>query len=122
MRSDLYEKLTSPAGKVSYKLVAAEKPESPLPQGFSFDMTEGQIISAIGFLAVAAISGYQNLVPAHKLVFRKIQPVKDAVLEMYRGTGQHIDEEMIAFVAAAWDGTMRRLDGEGEHGTDKRNL
>ncbi len=106
---ELYEKLTSPAGKVSYKLhVPVPSPSHAL----NLDMTEGQIVSAIGGLAVIAIHGYQQMLPEHKLIARKVQKVKDAVLEMYQGTGQHIDEETIEFVCAAWDGTMRALSGE----------
>ena len=107
---ELYEKLTSEKGKVSYKLHVPTPVVSP--HALNMDMTEGQIVSAIGGLAVIAIHGYQQMLPEHKLIARKVQKVKDAVLEMYKGTGQHIDEETIEFVCAAWDGTMRALSGE----------
>jgi len=77
----------------------------------SDDMTEEQLVSCIGGLAILAIHGYQSLVPEHKRVAKKIQTVKDKVLEMYSGCGADISQEHIDFVCKAWDGTMRKLAG-----------
>lgn len=92
--------------KVTYQ------PYTPPPLQLSDDMTEAQLVSCVGGLAVLAINGYQCLVPKHKRVATKIQVVKDKVLEMYKGTGAEISHEHIDFVCQAWDGTMRKLAGK----------
>jgi hypothetical protein len=78
----------------------------------SDDMTEEQLVSCIGGIAILAIHGYQNLVPEHKRVAKKVQKVKDSVLAMYQDCGAHIDQDHIDFVCAAWDGTMKKLAGQ----------
>lgn len=75
----------------------------------SDEMTGGQLVTAVGTLAVKAIHGYHVLLPEHKRVAKKVEKVKAAVLEMYKETGAHIEDEIIDFVSAAWDGTMRKL-------------
>lgn len=113
MRPDLYEKLTSPAGKVSYRLYNTPTPE---PETFSYklpdEMTERQIITAIGGLAILAMHGYKSCLPTKEIAGNLIRKVERAVLEMFRGTGQAIDTEIMDHVCAAWDGTMRALSGE----------
>ena len=91
----------------SVRYVPYVEPPLMLPD----DMTEGQIVSAVGGLSILTIHGYQTLLPEHKRIAKKVQKVKDAVLEMFAGTGQHIDQEIIDFVTKAWDGTMRKLAG-----------
>jgi hypothetical protein len=101
----LYEKVMI-GKRVSYRA------HVPPPLNLPDDMTEGQIVSAVGGLAILTIHGYQTLLPEHKRISKKVQKVKDAVLDMYQGTGQHIDQEIIDHVCAAWDGTMRKLAGD----------
>jgi hypothetical protein len=105
----LYTRTVSPGGRASYQ------PYTQPPIQLSDDMTEEQLISAVGSLAVMAIHGYQALLPEHKRVAKKAQKVRDAVLDMYAGCGAAIDDEILDFVGAAWGGTMRKLaaiDGE----------
>ena len=92
------------------------KPYDEPPLILSDDLTEEQLVSCIGGLAILAINGYQKLVPDHKRVSKKIQKVKDSVLEMYAGCGADISEEHIDFICNAWDQTMKRLaDTEQNH-------
>lgn len=79
------------------------------PLILSDDMTEEQLVSCIGGLAILAIHGYQNLVPEHKRVAKKVQKVKDSVLAMYQDCGAHIDEEHIDHVVEAWNQVMKKL-------------
>jgi len=108
---ELYEKLTSPSGRVSYKPVSVPH-APPVRQPHSLTMTEGQIVSAVGGLAVMAIHGYQTMLPKHKLISRKVQAVNDSVLEMFRGTGQPIDEDMVDFISGVWNATMEQVCGD----------
>jgi hypothetical protein len=102
----LFTRNISPSGRVTYQ------PYTTPPIQLSDDMTEEQLVSAVGSLAVMAIHGYQQLVPEHKRVARKADKVKQAVLDMYAGCGSAIDDEILDFVSAAWDGTMRKLAGD----------
>lgn len=93
------------------------------PTQLSDEITEAQLISAVGSLAVMAIHGYQTLIPEHKRVAKKAQKVKDSVLEMYAGCGAYIDNEILDFVSAAWNGTMRKLAADdGEYCSRIRSL
>ena len=106
MSDTLYVKLTSPAGKVSYKPYVAP------PTRLSDGMTEGEIISAVGGLAVCAMHGYHAMLPPHKFVAKRVEKVKAAVLEMFKGTGAQIDDAVITHVCNVWDSVMLMLDGE----------
>jgi hypothetical protein len=108
---ELYERTISPKGKVTYVPVTLPEEKSCFDKGLDLNMTEGQLVSAIGGLAVIVLHGYQNMLPDHKLVHRKAQKVKDAVLELFSGTGQKIDDDTITFCCQAWDHTMKLLDG-----------
>lgn len=104
--NQLYEKHTSPNGKVTYREY------QPPPTRLSDNMTEGEIISAVAGLAVCAMQGYQVMIPSHKFVGRKVDKVCEAVLEMFKGTGAKLDDGVIEHVCNVWDSVMLMLDGE----------
>lgn len=108
--SELFTKHTSASGKVTYKPYVptiAEEPSCKL----SDSMTEGEIVTAVGGLAVMAIHGYKVLMPEHKMVARKVSAVEAAVLSMFKDTGSYIDTDVIDHIISAWDQTMQRLSG-----------
>jgi hypothetical protein len=107
MQEQHYKRVVSPGGKVSYQPVtAAEETKTVL------NLSEPQCLTAAGALGVTLLMIFERNIPSHKLVARKIAAVKAAVLDLYKGTGEAIDDETADLIFKAWDGTMKSLAGD----------
>ena len=76
------------------------------------DMSAGEIISAVGSLAVLAINGYYEMLPEKSYVANRVKSVRDAVLKLYKDTGAKIDDDTINHVTNTWNQTMWALSGK----------
>jgi hypothetical protein len=92
--------------KTTYKPVEATPPAV-------LNLTEPECLTAAGALGVTLLLIFERNIPAHKMVARKIQAVKAAVLDLYAGTGEPINDDIANLIFEAWDGTMKRLSGGG---------
>ena len=76
------------------------------------DMSAGEIISAVGSLAVLAINGYYEMLPEKSYVSNRVRSVRESVLKMFAGTGAKIDDDTINHVTNTWNKTMWALSGK----------
>ena len=82
-------------------------------QGAVLNLTEGECLTAAGALGVTLLMIFERNIPAHKLVARKITALKAAVLDLYKGTGEPIKDDIAELIFTAWDKTMKSL-SQGE--------
>lgn len=90
-----------------YELVT-EQPEPVTTVTF----TDEQCITAAGALGVVLMMVFERIIPPHKLVARKIKAVEAAILDLYRGTGQALDEDVAEQMCRTWDQTMKIMSGD----------
>lgn len=98
----LYERITSPDGKVSYKPIKEESPQI-------VNMSDKEMLTVAGALGITLLMVYERVIPPHKRIARKIDAVKSAVCDLYAGAGEPVDEETIEYFCRAWDKTMRMM-------------
>lgn len=77
-----------------------------------YNLNEKQALTAAGSLGVVLLSLFERHVPPHKLVARKIVAVEKAILDLYKGTGQEIDDEVADAICRAWDKAMNLIASE----------
>lgn len=77
-----------------------------------YNLNERQALTAAGSLGVILLSLFERHVPPHKLVARKITAVEKAILDLYKGTGQEIDDEVADAICRAWDKAMNLIASE----------
>ena len=73
------------------------------PEIYDRELTNEQCMTMVGALAVTVINLHQQLIPSHKVDHRKIEKVKQSVLEMLKGTGKAVDEEMAQYTFDCWN-------------------
>jgi hypothetical protein len=74
--------------------------------------TEGQCLTAAGTLGVILLMLFERYIPQHKRVARKIKAVETAVLELYKGTGEAIHDDIAELITTTWDRTMKAVASE----------
>ena len=85
-----------------------------LSEALNDNMTVGEIVSAVGGLAVLAIHGYQQLLPPKSCSANRVKAVQESVLKMFKDTGTRIDNDIMQHVVNTWNKTMWRLSGKGD--------
>lgn len=104
-----YQKVTK--GKsVRYEPIELDTPGSG-PTTY-YNLTDKQALTAAGSLGVVLLSLFQRHIPPHKVVARKIVAVEAAILDLYKGTGQEIDDEVADAICRAWDKAMQLISSE----------
>lgn len=103
----LFERTTSPGGKVSYRPFTPVKEEPTV-----IEMTDTQMLTCAAALGVTLLTLYERCLPPHKRIARKVKAVEDAVISLYAGVGEKVDHETLEWFAKMWDSTMRNA----EHG------
>lgn len=103
MAEQLYRRVQQ-GQRVRYE---AHQPEQPQETVLNF--TDAQCITAAGALGATLLIIFERNIPQHKKVARKIRAVEDAILELFRGTGEPLDREIAELFCATWDKTMREL-------------
>lgn len=73
------------------------------------ELTDSQCVTAAGALGVTLLILFERHFPPHKRVARKIKAVETAVLDLFAGTGEEIDEEIADLFCSTWDRTMREI-------------
>ena len=95
-------------GKACRYEPVTEQPE-PIPVVM---LSDEQCITAAGTIGVMMLTSFEHIIPPHKLVARKIKAVERAILELYQGTGQPIDSEILNQLCSVWCRTMKIMSGE----------
>jgi hypothetical protein len=105
----LYRK-TMKGKRVVYEAVTPEaEPETVVT------FTDKQAITAAGALGVTLLIVFERIIPPHKRVARKIKAVENAILDLFHGTGESIDDEICQVMCRTWDETMKRISAEGDN-------
>lgn len=79
----------------------------------TYNLNDAECLTVAASLGVTLLTIFTDTMPAHKLCARKIQAVQDSLLELYRGTGQKIDENIAVGIFKAWDKAMLIISTEG---------
>jgi hypothetical protein len=103
--SQLYEKVVSPKGKVTYREYTPQA--GPDIKASEFDTAE-MITWAVSIGMTQLMILRKNL-PAHARNARKIKAVEEAIFDLAKGHGAPLDDEMVDYVIACWNATMRRI-------------
>ena len=77
-----------------------------------YNLNEAQALTAAGALGVVLLSLFERNIDPKKLVFRKIRMVEKAILDLYKSTGQEIDDEVANAICRAWDKAMHLISAE----------
>jgi len=109
MATELFERVVSPGGKVSYRPYAP-----PVEEPTVYDLTDDQMLTVAGSLGVTLLILFERHIPPHKRNARKIKAVQDAVLSLYQDSGAALDPEIADWVCKCWDKTMHLVEFGGE--------
>ena len=69
----------------------------------NFTLTDAQAVTVAGSVGVTLLCLFERLMPPHKRVAKKIKSVQEAVLNLYRDTGQKVDPRVSEWVLKCWD-------------------
>jgi len=94
----LYERHISKKGKVSYTPYQPETNDK--------DITEEEALTLCGALGITMLANYSKLVPEHKRVAKKIKAVELAIIDLFRGTGKPVNDEMCNYAMECWNLAM----------------
>lgn len=73
--------------------------------------TEEQCLTVAGALGTVLLTIFERNIPPHSRIARKINNVQAAILDLYAGTGAHIDDGLAEQVFQTWDRTMKEIAG-----------
>ncbi len=93
----LYERIET-GQRVSYKPYQPEIDDR--------ELTDGQVATLVSALGVTMIENYLRNVPEHKRLARKVKAVEAAIIDLFQGTGQQIDDEICTYVMDCWNLAM----------------
>jgi len=99
----LYRRIQQ-GNRIRYEPVASEAETAT-----AVTFTDAQCLSAAGALGVMLLIVFERMIPPHKRVARKIKAVQEAVLALYAGTGEPIDDEIATLMCATWDRVMKEI-------------
>lgn len=99
----LYEKVTTPGGKVKYL-----PHTSGITDADRIDnMTEGQLVTLGVSAGVTCLLIMEKYIPEHKRNARQIKKLEEAILELAKGKGEELDNDIMEYWAESWNQSMR---------------
>jgi hypothetical protein len=101
----LYEKVMIGKRTTYREYTPVEEPETLTDINF----TEAECLTAAGALGMMLLMVFERNVPAHKVVARKIKALEASILDLYKGTGAPIDDNIAELMAITWDRTMKSI-------------
>lgn len=107
MSKVLYEKHVSANGKVSYKEYVAQ--EEPKKEVKNSEFEPEQIITMVGTMGICLIESISRLLPSHTRISREVTKANQALLTLFRNTGQPLDPVTVEWCVDCWNETMRRI-------------
>ena len=108
MSETLYRKVQQ-GNRVRYVPVESEAVEPMV-----VNLTDGQYLTIAGALAVTLLMLMERFIPEHKRNHRKIKNVREAVHDLYAGSGQAIDDATCSWILSCWDHAMRLAENAPE--------
>lgn len=98
-----------------------------VPDIESVEFTDGQCLTMAGSLGVILLTTFErNFKPMKNgtphIVARKIKAVQEAILDLYKSTGQPIDDRYAELVCKVWDETMIRMSRGGVAWLGRKSL
>lgn len=89
--------------RTTYELIPPEPTQEPEIR----NLTDKQLITAAGALGVTLLCLYERTFPPHKRIAKKVKALEGAVLDLFHGTGEPVDVEVVNWLCQCWDGTMK---------------
>lgn len=117
----LYDSRDDGMSEVIYRKVMKGKKTTyeivPVIEGATLNLTEPECLTAAGALGVTLLMIFERNLPkmkngTPKLAERKIAAVTAAILDLYKGTGEAINDDIALLIFEAWDKTMKSLSQE----------
>lgn len=107
---ELYVKEVSKGGKVSYKkfegpVARYASPEAPLMSEFD----DKELITAGVSLGMMMLMLLENTLPPHSRNARKIKAVTDAIVDLAKGQGSVLEQEMVDYWVNMWNYCMEQM-------------
>jgi len=102
---ELYTKEVSAKGKVTYKLFVAPEPRALI----SDELTPEQITNMVGTVGIMLINSIYETLGPKTFLANRVKSVNQAIFQLYKGTGQKIDDETVEFTRTCWNSTMMAL-------------
>ncbi len=106
----LFRRTTTTGGRVKYQPIVDDEPVTVVT------FTDGQCLTAAGTLGVILLMLFERSIPPHKRVARKIKAVETAMLDLFKGTGEEIHDDIAELITTTWDRTMKAVAGEVQEG------
>ena len=76
--------------------------------------TDAECLTAAGSLGVVLLTVFERNLPPMKngsptIIARKIKAVESAILDLFKGTGAEIDDDIAELMMVTWDRTMKAV-------------
>ena len=73
------------------------------------EFTDAQCLTLAGSLGAVLLMTFERNIPPHKLVARKVKALENAVLDVFKSTGDKVDPEIMELAFSVWDKTMKQM-------------
>ena len=107
--TQLYERIVTPAGRVTYREWTPPLPMATVIPEEKEGLTNGQIVTLGVMAAVTALKLLETHIPPHKVIYRKLEAVEQAILSLASGNGEQISKELVDRWADTWNECCGRL-------------
>jgi hypothetical protein len=101
----IYRKVMKGKRTIYEPVVEESEPETVVT------FTDAQCLTAAGTLGTVLLMLFERHIPPHKVVARKINAVQQAVMDLYKGTGEPIHDDIADLITTTWDKTMKQMAG-----------
>ena len=98
----LYERTTSPAGRVTYR------PYVP-PNNSMMEIPQEQVVTLLTTLTVSMLMSVSGQMPDHAKAAREIKKVEQAVLGLAKLNAGPLDEDLVNIGVACWNSAIRTM-------------
>ena len=108
----LYERTTSPAGRVTYR----EYIPTPATDLCADEFDTAECITWAVSIGITQLMILERQLPSHARNARKIKALTEAILDLAKGHGKPLPDEMVDYVIGCWNRCMVEI----QRGLDPR--
>ena len=111
MNEQLYRRIEK-GKRVSYEPVNYYEPlvEEDNGPDKDYKVSDRQILTLSGGLACMVLMVFQRNYPYHSRMHREIKALEEAIMAIYKSTGEKVDGRLTEWLRKCWDDTMRRAE------------
>lgn len=101
----LYEKHTSPAGKITYR-------EHKRKTQIELELTDAELCSLVAGLGICCLHAFEAHLPEHKMISRKVRALEVAIGDTAALRRDDLSEKHLDAITHAWGAALERLHTE----------